>query len=127
MEATELMIGDWVYNTHHKKNIRLTPYDFFVHGHHADGGQYILGGGQLCFGRDLQPIPLTLEILRKNGWTYDGYFLLENYGVLALEVGCDGNNRFFWHLFDSPILPLNYVHELQHILKLVGSNKLIDL
>lgn len=68
IKLTELMVGNWVYNTHHKKAIQLTPYDFFTHSHDADGSQRLLGEPKPVSGRDFDPIPLTPEILAKNGF-----------------------------------------------------------
>ena len=67
MMTAELMVGDWVFNKHHNKAIRITPYDFFTHGHRADGSQYLLGDTP-TIGKDLEPIPITEEILKKNGF-----------------------------------------------------------
>ena len=72
-------------------------------------------------------IPLTQEILEKNGWVYDGVHLWQNEDVIALEIGCDGRNRYRWHMFDSPIAPINYVHELQHILTIMNIKETIEL
>jgi len=57
------MIGDWVYNKHHEKPIKITQYDFFTHGHRENGEQYLNANPIPTLGRDLEPIPLTHEIL----------------------------------------------------------------
>lgn len=129
METKELMIGDWVYNAHHKKNIRITAYDFFLHGHFKDGAQYIYGTGLLAFGRDLSPIPLTPEILEKNGFKKEGsWFIIEDdyYDVSIKEI-----TDSIWRVkycntefsaFDC-VLHIAFVHELQHALRLCGIEK----
>lgn len=130
MKAKELMLGDWVYNTYHKKNIKITPYDFFTHGH-LNGHQYIMGLGTPCLGRDLEPIPLTPEILEKNGFKYndeevyddciwsDGNIMLRlEYGfriVVTNDFDDESTNR-------TPFV-LRYVHQLQHALRLCGIDK----
>ncbi len=127
MKANELMVGDWVYNKHHKKNIQITPYDFFTHGHLPSGRQYFIGEPELVSGRDLEPIPLTPEILEKNGfvehdtwneWVHytDGIFI-----DFTLLVGEDD-----FHL-DIPNTRIKYVHQLQHALRLCGIEKTIEL
>lgn len=152
MDINKLMIGDWVYNTHHKKNIKITPYDFFTHGH-LNGHQYIMGLGTPCLGRDLEPIPLTPEILEKNGfylgntaseedfcgavgcgypdsgWCFDEgageikiIFPNETDGGL-IRLDDQSGDRHLELVFVEPIM----VHELQHCLKLVGIDKEINL
>ena len=134
MKANELMIGDWVYNKHHKKNICITPYDFFTHGHLPSGRQYFIGDPETISGRDLEPIPLTPEILEKNGFKKDEkreemYYW--NWGIGNNCVSYDketGIVRIF-HVFGHLVfvLPLSYVHELQHALRLCGIDKEIVL
>ena len=63
MKETDLMIGDWVYNKHHGKNIRFTHYDFFTHTHNDFGEQELAPFAKPTTGRDLEPIPLTPEII----------------------------------------------------------------
>ena len=89
---------------------------------------------------DLQPIPLTVEILRKNG------FIIKKKWA---QIGNFGDNPLImWHFVDDPILgdynteleihqndtdkvhihiPCKYVHELQHVLRLCGIDKEITL
>ena len=82
---------------------------------------------------NVEPIPLTPEILEKNG------FVLEEeaegmYGVVVapyysrddvpFEVFCDGEPFAIW--FKDPI-NIKYVHQLQHALRLCGIDKTIEL
>lgn len=128
MKANELMIGDWVRSP---KN--------------ADGDFYaaqvceIMQGEEHYYcnipgpdGNDsircdyLSPIPLTREILEKNGWKEA---VLRHWNIeedFALEKGEDGN--MFWFLRGvSLVCSLNFVHELQHALRLCGVEKEITL
>lgn len=153
MDIRELMVGDWVYNTHHEKNIRLTPYDFFTHGHDKDDFQYLTLSSKPTIGRDLVPVELTPEILEKNefywGNTSDEEDFASNVGCALNEKGwvwdegggsvkiifpneSDGGiivisdqsfDRDMTITFVTPI----YVHELQHALRLCGINKEIEL
>ena len=127
------MIGDWVYNKHHGKNIRLTQYDFFTHTHNEFGEQELAPFAKPTFGRDLEPIPLTKEILEKNGFKYkEGETGM--YGVttaphyicdsVPFEVFCDGEPFAIW--FKEPI-NIKYIHQLQHALRLCGIKKEIEL
>lgn len=117
MKATDLMIWDWVYNSYHKKNIQWNY------------GEMFCPNGNPVIGKDLYPIPLTPEILEKNGFNHHGCVSKnEQYQVmiqhwskdnLALnKVGKHGNPVF--------IPDLIYVHELQHALRLCGLYELAD-
>ena len=69
------------------------------------------------------PIPLTEEILVKNGWrkesiTIDGYYA--NWcGEIPI---CQEEDEFNYERIE-----LTYVHTLQHLLRLVGVQKEIEL
>lgn len=143
MKTNELMIGDWVFNAHHGENIQITPYDFFTHGHFEDG-KYIPTGVTPSNGWDLDPIPITPEILEKNGFTYcksDGGFYLHttmSYGDWEVEVvlfnATDEYRNNQLHI-SSPddsyiaihLMECNHVHELQHALRLCGIKKEIKI
>ena len=117
MKINELMIGDWVYNKHHKKNIQIQPYDFFVHGH-GNNGTFAVSS-TIVSGRDLVPIPLTEEILVKNGWrkepiTIDGDYA-NWHGEIPISQAEDEYNY--------ADIELRYAHQLQHLLRLCGVEK----
>ena len=130
MDIKSLMIGDWVYNKHHGKNIRLKPYDFFTHTHNEFGEQELAPFAKPTIGKDLEPIPLTDVILRKNGFqyfhknfcslSYDHPFKLE------MEQWPDENGLGgLWTI--CGIIEIRFVHQLQHALRLCGINKEIEL
>ena len=146
------MIGDWVYNKFHERPIRITPYDFFTHGHHKDGGQYIIGEGVPAIGRDLEPIPLSPEILEKNGflqngvgseeleeldadWTDDTYIWSEEKTVddktmVSVYIDYPKDECIFEAYTPKTHIDgirIRYVHELQHALKLCQIEKEIQL
>ena len=98
MNTTDLMVGDWVFNTYHKKNIQITPYDFFTHGHLSRGEQYFIGEPKIISGEDFEPIPLIPEILEKNGFTKENtwggiftmkYCFYEEGGIKYKELNFD--------------------------------------
>lgn len=112
MKATELMIGDWVYNSKNERckvcgtseifdsNITLDNYD-----KENDG----------CFETEFEvsPIPLTKEILEQNKVRYQ-------FGMPWYQGGADGVFEFRYRSDDDTIeirKAVRYVHELQHILK----------
>lgn len=121
MKANELMIGDWVMTTSGEtcKIIMVGQHSPCYTNCHTDGdGMY--------WPNDLSPIPLTREILEKNGWKEA---VLRHWNIeedFALEKGEDGN--MFWFLRGvSLVCSLNFVHELQHALKLCRIEKEIKL
>lgn len=87
------------------------------------------GSGFVGFDEDLELITLTEEILEKNGFKKDrdygyfigqsnsGYYIYFNNNHLSIQAGYDVI-EFAW---------CEYVHELQHALKLCGIKKDIVL
>jgi len=125
MEATELMTGDWVLyrgQPHKVKEI----YHGLICIEAQTGIDAVLGEFD-AFLEDIQPIPLTQEILEKNGFK-DCQF----YGELLSEGGwqiiCDCSRLGMRHgagwMMD---IPCKYVHELQHALRLCKIEKEIVL
>lgn len=129
MKANELMIGDWVYDKMLKgygKIEVITPFviqcDIHTDTHNMDF---------------FEPIPLTEEILKANGFVHHEYW---NKGCYAYdahkqeilwsmdfyiyngrkEFGASGKKATIndWHC--------EFVHELQHALRLCGLNDLAD-
>lgn len=84
--------------------------------------------GVLC--SNIDPIPLTPEILEKNGWkkrTEGWYFMMiSKYMYLSVEFGYDNGIRVFLkRATDGLYVKLNVannVHELQHILWALGED-----
>lgn len=134
MEITDLQINDWVYDK------SFTPSNFPCRIYSIEGRyprrdkdfndkpliDVWVGDGFLSSHiENIEPIPLTAEILVKNG--INGGVWEDLYGHTLLIK----NNRLTY-LFDGHKrldLPYNrsiYVHELQHALKLCGLNDLAD-
>jgi hypothetical protein len=131
MKAKDLMIGDWVHNPFTRKKLRLTF------------GRDIDLAEELC----LEPIPLTAEILEKNGFEE----LMNESEVSAARFGRKPEPTGVWQYgfgqFDSvayvpeqsflcikfmegymaDIANIKYVHELQHALKLLDIDIDIEL
>ena len=110
MKATDLMIGDWVYNPFTRKTLRLT------FGRDLDIAE------ELC----LEPIPLTAEIIdtvshhpkmalywddKKTEETGENWY--------ELRICKDGDTAL--------TMEIRYVHELQHALRLCGIEERIEL
>ena len=112
METKELMIGDKVM----VKVLSQIPDTYVLHTWTAND-----------YSRDLQvnPIPLTTEILEKNGWKHNGIFMDKWIGE---KTFFSWSNRFSVELYlnNYHICDCKYVHTLQHALRLRGFDELAD-
>lgn len=115
MKTNELMIGDWVMLTDPINNGEKVQ----VKEIHGDG--YITVDGAIT--KMFEPIPLTAEILEKNGFneTFWGGEWTNNKVDFILIEHSDG-----FRVIDTNIV-LSGVHQLQHALRLCGINKEIIL
>ena len=114
MKLTDLMVGDWVFI----KDYPIKALPKKVRPEH--------------FVRSLvefEPIPLTTEILEKNGFVRLGkqynIWMCRGFGFSLKLV--DG--VFGYYEQGHPYYPTfitKYVHELQHALRLFGQNDLAD-
>lgn len=119
--------GDIVYN-HKKEIIRITSS--------------YLKGTKLFYYRDgecgwiredaIKPIPITPEILEKNGWKNDGYdwyrlptqraylYIIKDITTLGEFLVCVGLDR-------HNLASINFVHQLQHLLFGIGLNSEMEV
>ena len=115
MTKEELMIGDWVFCTQNRKPEQVQE---------IGTGLVMLDYNDLYEYDEVEPIVLTAEILRRNGfveyrkkhfrWEYDdGIFI--NADFTAEEPFARVHNRCY---FASPVC--RYVHQLQHAMLLCG-------
>ena len=128
MRIEELSIGDWVCGVH--KEPRLTP------------PMKVVGLGKSWVNLEIDPeqcdpfefepseirgIPITPEILEKNGVVlaedYDGYSAL--YTCPQFSVIKNGDS----YTFEVPQarVRVEYIHELQHAMRLAGIEKEIEV
>lgn len=133
MKANELMIGDWVrlqYKHFIKeelvtKDFQVTEIQKGIETH------YIWSkSGNMGVVEHIQPISLTKEILEKNGWYVpqakiwwecsNVSFWLRQYVDGRFEIMTDEDS-------DCCFTTIQYVHELQHALRLCGNDKKIVL
>ena len=121
MKAEELMIGDWVICNHYQDK----PF------YHQFGlGDFMKGDYVFC-----EPIPLTPEVLEKNGFVFHhsdcAYF-----ATVEKQMASDGIETSYISVFSRNILEIKtsvselkmqceYVHQLQHALRLCGIEKSI--
>lgn len=117
MKANELMINDWVYlakgyGKPKKGILKIDALDL-----------HRISDGML----EVEPIPLTPEILEKNGFVeshVNGCFSL----YTLIYDGISFSLKYVRSVFQwlGP-LDFKYVHELQHALRLCGIKKEIEL
>ena len=82
-----------------------------------------------CFIEEIEPIPLTKDILEKNGVEdFDCFFHFPEDDCLWLELNWEEDGlKWTVNCNEYDILPLDYVHELQYALRLCGIDKEIVL
>ena len=132
MEAKDLMIGDWVQICYRDRKVKVTAiYDELIDTSSVSP----------LMKDEYEPIPLTDEILKKNGFE-------KEIGAKEVVFTCDDDDKnyrlvihpketnycgiyTYIHIDAGCIsieeLPLEYVHELQHALRLCGIEKEIVL
>ena len=145
LDSKSLMVGDWV-NIYVFPNDNPRDDDLFpaiitaitTPLPNEQGEEYIEcifkseDGGIGCAARPVNtclPIPLTAEILEKNGFTRFGpdYILKGNH--FGLENPSTPSNYLdnYWLRVSIKAVHIEYVHELQHTLRLCGIEKEIML
>lgn len=134
MKANELMIGDWVQGNpcgqhcdrNNKTYYKIALLDI---GNHCWGYSVCGAIVELKYD-DIFPIPLTPEILKKNGFEkeWDEDIILMVRDTIIVETG---NNYKLYKdgkmYLRGVLAPLYYVHQLQHALRLCGIEKEIEL
>ena len=105
MKATELQIGDWIlYGDKPVKVLQL-----------SENGKYDL----------VKPIPLTPEILEKNGWKETQYWHEYQDGKNTIQC-CLPDMRGIINGIEIKEFQCKYVHQYQHLLRLCGLDELAD-
>ena len=115
MKLSELKLGDWVY----AKN-PITCEDMPCKVESLADCKIL--AGKIWFKLDeLTPIPLTEEILEKNGWKerkHSEYTAYENGWYELFRVGQEGSWAFCH--YDDFLASIEYIHQLQHLLWALG-------
>lgn len=143
MKANELMVGDWIAD---KQGDKVRVEDIVSDASNYYNGITVVGTQEWQCSRwtvdfeDAQPIPLTAEILEKNReearryrdghtfeWTWRGKI-----GYVELSEKAEGNYcpQGFWLSTEGGeyhTMQIRYVHELQHLLRVCGVEKEIEL
>lgn len=128
MKASDICIGDWFRAVDFNSPFRITAiYDDLVqtqadYQSEIDGNWY--SEAEI---KDLVPIELTEDILVKNGFKhqmpYNDYAL----GELSLYEGGNGYIVNGFVGLGGLTVHCDYVHTLQHLLRLCGIDKEIEL
>ena len=131
IRAEDLRIGDLVRYGEQVITIHAVYYKCI--------DDFVIGEETVCIScKELEPIPLTSEILEKNGFEirkskvwYPKFIGYSNGYILKyIYIERDENNSIEWNVFikyDKDIRYANlrkihYVHELQHILWALGED-----
>ena len=146
MEVKDLMIGDWLipYNETEPRRVEHLTYQYEMSGKYDavafDKNPYTFNYTGFC-----KPVPITREILEKNGFVYrknSGAFIVyaeESYSNQTVEVTLFNVESEFrniqLHICESNdpqetmlhLMECNYVHQLQHALRLAGIDMEITL
>ena len=112
MRAEDLMIGDWVQFPYGIR--KVTELDGFLNRICSEDSSV----------GEVNAIPLTKEILEKNGFECDANpnYICDSYFIDGISL-IDFRSGYFKYA----TITLEYVHQLQHLLKLRNIDKEIEL
>lgn len=116
MKANELMIGDWIWDVEDRKPYQMTPLMVCGLIEHKENEERV------------QPVPLTTEILEKNGFMDKGKVCYQEMAK-GLLYARNENSYSISILFQNKaavVMTTQYVHELQHALRLCGLTELTE-
>lgn len=134
IKINELMVGDWIEDGYKKAQVTSITCDGIVETTAAISNIEVV-----------DPIPLTEEILVKNGFEYaynevskmqNKQLLVANIGGHYIEIRLDKRTVAIWYDYDENesgfysdvLLELpRTVHTMQHLLRLCGIKKEIEL
>lgn len=124
MDCKDLMVGDWVYVVRgYDKHHTIEK----IKGVIADEDEpypVTISTGETVSLNDIKPIPLTSDILVKNGFekfteSQTNFDYTDNDIHLEYWIG-DGVFRYY-------TAEIHYVHQLQHLMRLFGIEREIEL
>jgi hypothetical protein len=136
IKISDLSIGDWVRHTFYEDNLQIKRID-------GESERLLVEKGLMsvsCHLDHFEPIPLTPEILEKNGFERGEYSEIREYNeweigewinppYVSVKLDIDrqvirvtnrGRDMF---IADKEV----YVHQLQHALRLAGVGKEIEV
>ena len=121
MKATELMFGDLVCLKDDTKYELPLKVDGVIEDDISLEGEGFLGG----FDGLIRPIPITPEILEKNGWKETEYWHEYKDGNTIIQYSLSN----IWGIINGIEIEhfkCEYVHQYQHLLRLCGLDELAD-
>lgn len=136
IRCKDLMVGDWVANRNGSP-MQIVAVDE-DNAYACEGNEerpWIFGDNE---GYEPQPIEITRELLKANGWRAESfmaspwngfvltYYFVKDEGDIHLEFKCDTLTIWFNYekgndgaIADISI-PIKYAHQLQQVLRLAG-------
>jgi hypothetical protein len=129
LTAKDLMIGDWVNSTFSDKPCKVQAIDLSEHGY---GSVRVTGVDGVKDIISISPIPLTAEILEKNGWSKPAsgrVWDTSNVTSFVLEEIDDGSFEVTTYTCSDwgGLCKIHYVHQLQNLLHACHEDKEIVL
>ena len=121
MKATQLMAGDWVCLKDDIKCELPLKIDGVLTNDISLEGEGFLGGAEGL----IRPIPITPEILVRNGWKETQYWHEYQDGKNTIQC-CLPDMRGRINGIEIEHFKCEYVHQYQHLLRLCGLNELAD-
>lgn len=132
MKTNDLMVGDWV---------RCPYVNVKVGEIKTDRVECYEPHRIACEIDSVEPILLTKKILEKNGWSlirgnvYGGVFVEEINDVeyefdIPFRIAISGSychEKIFATTSEDVLIPMLYVHEVQHALRMCGLYDLADI
>ena len=112
------MVGDWVYCEGQPTPDNVTIETISEDGVWFNGPNY---EGAASYDR-IFPIPITPEILEKNGFIYNELPFVQGWEQFGLTLTIGGNG-FRINCGINVAMIIDSVHELQHALRLCGIDK----
>lgn len=115
MKVTELKLGDWILCQDKPVKVKGVEQHILFYTVEKDGRTVVL----YTTSNQIKPIPLTKEILEKNGWHRDHSNILINNHYDQYSIG-QHNGDWDFLCNEYVLCEIQYVHQLQHILWALG-------
>lgn len=120
IQPNELRLGNWVYDILADVNVEvigIDKYEIFT--------EDIGGVQEICDSKEIAPIPLTEELIEKQGWEKVCYYYTDKNGLEIYET----NDGWHLHIDDDKCqttiaILIKYVHELQNAYFVVTKKEL---
>ena len=123
IRANELTVGDWVLYMGKPHYVIAIETDGIVKITTPELADWCR---RATWTDRMEPIPLTPEILEKNGFRYNDEPFVQGWEQFGLTL-YRGGNGYRINCGSNVALVIDSAHELQHCLKLVGIDKEITI